>query len=326
LNKLKTIYIGGGNPSINHFDLIKINNLITSSITLNDLIEYTVESNPVNINNEFIKTLKEIKVDRVSLGIQSFDEKVLINCNRIKQNLINILNALNNLNKNNFNISIDLISGLPKQNIDFELNKLEEILVKYKNINHISFYDLSIEKGSYFYKNLDIKSVDDELSMKYEKLFVKLIKQFGFKKYEVSNYAKKSKYSIHNLTYWKYKNYLGLGPAAHSKIDDLRIENEADLNSYINFANFKKEYKLTFKEQVQEYILMGLRLVEGIDLNEFYIYFNLDFKKLFIDVIDKYSNTKLLLIDEKRVWVSNKGLKILNTILVDFFNELDKRL
>ena len=109
MNNLKTVYIGGGNPSINSFDLINLNRIITSSITLNNLIEYTIECNPANINYKFVKIIKKIGINRVSLGIQSFDENVLLLCNRKKQNLNNINNSLKLLNNNNFNISIDLI-------------------------------------------------------------------------------------------------------------------------------------------------------------------------------------------------------------------------
>ena len=214
---------------------------------------------------------------------------------------------------------------MPKQNIDLELNNLEKILSKYSNINHISFYDLTVEQGCYFYKNLNFIPNNENKRMKYERLFIKLIKQFGFKKYEVSNYTKNNKYSIHNITYWKYKNYLGIGPAAHSKLENLRIENKPDLNSYNVFKDYKKEYQLSLKEQIEEYILMGLRLADGIKLKNFKLYFNMYFQDLFNETIKKYSDIKYIKINKNRIRITNRGLKILNTVLIDLFNELDKR-
>lgn len=272
-----------------------------------------------------IREFNKIGINRVSIGIQSFNENVLFFCNRKKQNRNNIYNSLKILNDNNFNISIDLINGLPKQNIGLELRCLEEILTNFKNINHISFYDLSIEKGSYFYSNSNLNYLDESEKIKYERLFIKLIRKFGFKKYEVSNYAKNKKYSMHNLTYWKYDNYLGLGPAAHSKLEDLRIENNPEIDIYFEFKDYKKKYKLTLKEQIQEFILMGFRLVEGIAFSDFYERFSIQFNEIFIDMINKYQCLNKIKINKNRVALTNKGLNILNIILVDFFKELDKK-
>jgi len=317
LNNIETIYIGGGTPSINQ-DCIKLINEIISSITLNDIIEYTVECNPRDVNQNLINILNTIKCNRVSLGIQSFSNKILKLCNR-KQTNDNVFNALNLFNENGFNISIDLINGFPKTDINYELNNLEYILNKFKNINHISLYDLTIEKGSVFYKNnIDL---DEKIIELYENKFINLASKFDFKKYEVSNYCKNNKYSHHNYNYWKYNNYLGLGPSAHSTIDNIRIENKSDLDLYITGINYKIEYELSVKEQIEEYILMGFRLIEGINFNNFKKRFNLEFLKIFQKSID--NNNKYFITDTDSISINDAGLKILNILLVDFFIELE---
>lgn len=323
LDEVETIYIGGGNPAISINNINKISKIINSNVKSNNIKEFTIESNPVNINKKLIKTLKKINCNRVSVGIQSFNKKVLIYCNRKKQDLNTINEALKLLNENNFNISIDLINGLPFTEYQIEIDNLDQVMKKYANIKHISFYGLSIEKGSYFYKLNNIKYAGNNEVKSYEKEFIKLIKKKGFKRYEVSNYAKNKNYSLHNLNYWKYKNYLGLGPSAHSKVDKLKIENKPEINKYINNKDYKIEYKLTEKELIKEYILMGFRLMAGINIEDFYQMFNVSIKELLGKNMEKYILQKMIKINKNNIMITSRGMNILNRILVDFFVELD---
>lgn len=261
----------------------------------------------------------------MSVGIQSFNKKVTFYCNRKKQNLKIINNSLGLLNKNNFNISIDIINGLPFTDYNIELYNLNLFLNKYKNIKHISFYDLSIEKGSKFYNLNNINYLNEKERIEYENMFNKLIKDHGFKRYEISNYAKDNIYSLHNLTYWKYKNYLGLGPGAHSKINRLKIENIPDINKYFKLKYYKKVYNLTKKELFEEYFLMGFRLIEGINIEDFYLRFNIDLNSLLNKTIEKYMKLKMININKNNIKINKRGFNILNQILIDFFNELDSK-
>lgn len=322
-NNIETIYIGGGNPAISLKDLNQISKILSSLINMSKIKEFTIECNPVNLSINLIELFKKIGCNRVSVGIQSFNKKITFYCNRKKQNLIIINNSLKLLNKNNFNISIDLINGLPNTDINKELFNLNLILKKYKNINHISFYDLLIEKGSKFYNLKNIQYLNEKERIKYENEFNKLIKNYRFKRYEVSNYTKNNNYSLHNFNYWKYKNYIGLGPAAHSKINELKIENVPDLNRYIELKDYKITYNLTKKEQIEEYILMGFRLVQGINIKDFYSRFNIEIIFLLNKTIEKYMKLKMVNIKNNYIKINKRGLNILNQILVEFFNELD---
>ncbi len=182
---------------------------------------------------------------------------------------------------------------------------------------------MSIEKGSYFFDFKKNNYITEKEKTRYEKEFNIIIKKNNFKRYEISNYAKDNNYSLHNMNYWKYNNYLGFGPSAHSKIDDLRIENKPDIDKYIKLKDYNKSYNLTKKELIEEYILMGLRLVDGIKIESFYKKFNLSIKELFKKTINKYSNKKMLVIKKNSIKITSRGLNILNTILTDFFNDLD---
>lgn len=327
LSRIETVYIGGGTPGIDVIALEKINEILTSNISLNSIKEYTIECNPLNIKNElndFI--LKNIPKPRISLGIQSFDNNVLKKCNR-KQTLKIVLKALKRLNRLKFkNISIDLILGLPETKIGYESKLLDKILKKNNNINHVSMYHLTIEKGSVFFKNKnELKLMNENELLKFEKILQNVLKLNKFRRYEVSNYCKKNCSCLHNLNYWKYKNYIGLGPSACSTVDEIRIENLPNIKLYIknNFEEYKKTTILNKKEQIEEFILMGLRLIQGIKLDDFKEKFNISIEQLFTNTIEKYKSKKMISFKNNRLKVNQKGMKILNKILVDFFYELE---
>ena len=298
---------------------------MASSITFNGILDSTIECNTLNINKHLVKTLKNINCSRVSLGVQSFSKKALSFCDRAIYGVNEVNNAIRLLEEANISISIDLINGLPYSDFDFELKSLESVLSEHKQLKHISFYELSIEKGSKFYdfNNLQVPILSKKI--KYENEFRKLISKYGFKRYEISNYAKQKNFSLHNLAYWKYKNYIGLGPSAHSTIDSLRIENKPDIDLYIKQKEYCDSYYLSKFQQIQEYILMGFRLIEGISVLNFYERFNIPFFDLFNKTIKIYTESKLIIIKNNKIKMSNRGLNILNSILVDFFKELDEK-
>ncbi len=323
MTELKTIYIGGGNPGASSNTLSHVHTILEHSLNLSCIKEYTVESNPVSINADLINVLKGMKCNRVSLGIQSFNEKSLLLSNRRGQGLKTVLNALDMLRDNCFDVSIDIINGLPGLDIEYEVNYLKKVLKSYKNINHLSFYDLSIDKDCYFFNNMQGDFPDEKQGFEFEKRVKRLLKKYKFVNYEVSNFCRMNKVSMHNLTYWKYGNYLGLGPAAHSTIGDLRIENKPDIDCYNNFQSFRNEYSLDRRQQIEEYVLMGLRLSIGINVDVFFERFNKEFFQLFDQTLKKYR--KYFSVRNKNVFVNKKGRLILNKLLVEMFLELDDK-
>ena len=248
--------------------------------------------------------------------------------NRTNQNLDILNSAFELLKDYDFNVSIDLINGLPYSNVDFDLKSLKNLLNSYSFINHISIYDLSIDSGSIFYKD-KVCGKNEKERRYYEKQIESLLSQFNFKKYEVSNYSKKGYESIHNKTYWQYDNYIGVGPSSHSTIGDIRVENCKDIKKYIECieqginGDCKTIQKLTKKEQIEEYLLMGLRLRDGIDIDAMNNRFAVDFESIFGEVLEKHIQNKISLKQRYNIKTSKKGERILNKILVDFFIKLD---
>lgn len=321
----ETIYIGGGNPGCVPNLLNKIFSFLKECFELKDLKELTVECNPVNVNREFIDILTGNFVSRVSLGVQTFDEKSLLKINRIHQNKDIIENALTLLDSDDSlkNISIDLINGLPEVDYENELVSLNKSLKKYKKLNHISFYDLTIDEGSYFSLHGNNFLFPDEKKKDFlEKKIGEILQANNFIRYEISNWMRNSQMSHHNLAYWNYKDYLGLGAAAHSKVGRLRIENKPDIITYINEEKNKDFYILTEKESLEELLLMGFRTIYGIPRETLKVYSGSvkNFEKLISFLRDK---DILDVRDDYRVVLNEKGRLFLDSILVDLFGLLD---
>jgi len=318
----ETIYIGGGNPASDPQMLNKIIQLLQKKLTLTCMKEYTIECNPLNINKELIVVFKDFSITRVSMGIQSFTQEALEYSNRKNQSINVIHNALSLLEEIDINISIDLISALPKTDILYDKKELINLLNTYKKINHVSLYDLSIDEGSYFYENKPLIDSPDFLN-KYEIEIQNILLKNGFNQYEISNYSRGITHeSLHNKAYWKYKNYIGLGPGAHGKIDSMRHENLKSIDNYNseNINSYKISSIIMPVEMLEEVLLMGLRINEGIELNLIKKLINDDKKyENFITVISYYSKNHYLLLKGESLYSTKKGWNILNTILVDLF-------
>lgn len=321
----KTIYIGGGNPGCVPKLLNKILQSLNKCFDLKTLEEFTVECNPVNVNYDFIDILVSNFVSRVSLGIQTFDEKSLLKINRIHQSRDIVESALTLLDNDVIlkNISIDLINGLPEVNYENELVCLDKYLKMYKKLNHVSFYDLTIDDESYFslHRN-NFLFPDENKKVFLEEKVIDILQANNFIRYEISNWMRNNQMSHHNLAYWNYNNYLGLGAAAHSKIGKLRIENKPDIRTYINEKENKDVYILTKKESLEELLLMGLRTIYGISHETLKLYCGSvkNFEKLISFLRDKD------ILDVRvadKVVLNDKGRLFLDSFLVDLFDLID---
>lgn len=323
--ELKTVYIGGGTPGLKVSCLNKLLASLTSSITLSGVIEFTIECNPLNINEDLISLCHDFGCNRISMGVQSFSDKIVKGINRGEQGRKLLYEALDRLHKSNFNVSIDLINGLPGLEVKDEISALNDFLAKYSSINHLSFYDLSIDEGSKYYLERDKYSFPDETTLaKYELELSDTLLKYCFNRYEISNYSKKGFESKHNLAYWKYKNYIGLGPGAHSTVGSLRVENAADIGLYITGRSYRQEHFLSVKEQIEEYLIMGLRLMEGISLADFKTRFGMELCEIVPGTIASYlKRGDVDYNSEGNFRLTEKGIDILNSILVDMFIELD---
>ena len=314
---LKTIYIGGGTPSsLADNDLeILLSNL---KPLLKDDYEFTIESNPENLTFNKAKIFNKYGVNRVSIGVQTFNEKFLKLLSR-KHTLNDIKEAVNNLLLNNINnINFDLIYGLPFQTLnDFILD------IRYlKNfpLTHVSLYSLTIDENTIF-NNLKYEEADEDLLRDMSDEATKILSEYGFNKYEVSNYSKPNFESKHNLTYWFDNEYYGLGISASGYENNIRYKNITSLKKYNEGERiFEKEMVDEFNHEY-EFIMLNLRTKYGIDIDRYKSIFNKDFLVTYKNEIEKLK--EFIIINNNKITVKDNNYMILNSLILEFIKKLE---
>ncbi len=307
--KTNSIYIGGGTPnSLSLVNLKKLLNVLKPYLLNNN--ENTIEINPELLTIEQVKLFKEFNINRISIGVQTFNNDI-IKLIRRNHTYSDVYKAIKLLKSNNIdNINIDMMYGLPNQTLK---NLKEDVKIALKlGLKHISYYSLILEEKTileYQLKKKQINLPNDDLVVDMANFLTKKLKKRGFIHYEISNYAKKGYESIHNLGYWNCDEYIGIGASACGYINSYRITNNHNLNKYYeNYILEKNEISLN--EKKQEFMMLGLRKINGIDINEYFNRFNSypdnDFninylKKL--DLIDEKNNH--IFIKKDKIWLGN---------------------
>ena len=322
--QIKTIYFGGGTPSLlskNEIDLFL--NSIYKNFNLSSNIEITVEANPDDLTNSKIKDIKDCGVNRLSIGIQSFkdsDLKFMRRMHNSKQGLLCIENA----KKHGFkNISIDLIFGLPKQTTLLWKKNLETVFSL--DIQHISAYCLTVEPNTLLAKqvNTGLIKIDDENSKKHFELLINISKSHGFNQYEISNYCKVGFESIHNTNYWNGGWYLGIGPSAHSFNGKSRSWNKKNNIKYIELVNTDQNYfdseVLTSNEIYNEYIITRLRMESGINIKDLLFHFELEISDYFQNRIKNWIKQGMIQKVYGNYSLTSKGKLYADGICSDLF-------
>jgi len=321
---INSIFIGGGTPSY-----LKNLNLQSLLVTLNQLtlkenLEFTVECNPGTLNKRNLDIMKKYNVNRISMGLQSTKDSILKEIGRIHSYEEFKNNYLLARDMGFDNINVDLMFGLPNQTPEDWEESLEEIAKL--EPEHISAYSLIIEEGTSFYKlyeqdRLNLPEEDKERLMY---LSTKdILSKYGYGQYEISNFAKRGKECFHNKVYWKCNEYLGLGASSSSFIDEKRIKNIDNIEEYIEKIN-KNEIIIDqihindINDDMEEFIFMGLRMIEGIKINEFKERFNKDIYKVYGDIIEKNIKKELLVCDLEKIYLSPRGMEISNYVMSDF--------
>ena len=270
---VNTLYFGGGTPSfIGLDDMYKITDKLYNTYHLCENAEITIEMNPEDVCREKMTGLKHMGFNRISIGVQSFNNDILKSINRTHPGE-KAIEAIETTHAMGFdNIGIDLIIGLPGQGIEelqSDLNKIKSLPV-----SHVSVYILSIDPNSVFdvlRKNGKFQPESEDILAEKYQMVCNYLKDCGFEHYEISNFAKDRKYSKHNNAYWQQVEYIGLGPSAHSYNGDSRQWNIADINKYINslnndILNFDRE-ELTYVDKYNEYLMTRLRTMWGADMD-----------------------------------------------------------
>ena len=307
--KVKTLYFGGGTPSSLSIKELSRLFAITSVFNIDENAEITFECNAEDLTHEKLLFLKD-KVNRLSIGIQTFNNKFLKVLGRNKINIDNIILA-----KKYFkNINIDLMYGFDKETLE-DLKKDVNVFLEL-DIPHLSAYSLILEKNTILYIN-NYKINDDPALDKY---LDQTLKEKGYNHYEISNYAKEGFESKHNLTYWNNDNYYGFGLGASGYLGNVRYDNTRSLNKYIDGFYRFTEKQLDENEIFQNAFILGFRKTKGLNKKEFKDKYDKNIKDF--AVIKSLLDKKMLVEDDKNIFINPKYIYLSNEILVKFLEKL----
>ncbi len=316
---VSTVYFGGGTPSLLQPEqLSKIVSALKDVFDFGKDIEFTVEANPGTVSLDKLFSYKEIGVNRISIGVQSFDDGELKALGRI-HNKTDAIRAYNTVRDAGFdNVSIDLMYGIPNQTRESFLSTLEEAVSL--SPEHISVYGLILEEGTPLYNNRDsliLPNEDEECDMYYTAS--ELLKSHGYIHYEISNYAKDTRESKHNLKYWQAREYIGLGAAAASYFLGRRYSNTDSVCEYMNGCGigYYSVEEQTLDDASFEYAMMHLRLRDGFSLEDYRSRFGCDFQEGREEILGRFKELSLLDISEGRIKLTERGFYVSNSILAE---------
>ena len=289
-------------------------------------MEITIEVNPGTVTMEKLQDYKNVGINRLSIGLQSTNDKLLKQIGRI-HTYQEFLNTYKMANKVGFkNINVDLMLGLPNQSIKDLKNSIEQ--VNLLQPNHISVYSLIVEEGTKLKKLIDegkLTLLDEELERQMYWYVKNKLEQDGYNHYEISNFAKKVKESKHNQNCWKQKQYIGLGLAAHSYVSEIRYSNTENLETYLqNIHDGKLEKNRIIQERQnledtqKEFMMLGLRMMEGISICDFKEKFGTNPLYLFRNELNRLVNEGLIEVDLDRIRLTNRGLDLANLVFEEF--------
>ena len=324
---IDTIYIGGGTPSyINEKYISEILDEIKSNYMIKEEAEITIEVNPGTVNENKLKEYRKIGINRLSIGLQSTKNELLKQIGRI-HTYEEFLNCYKLARKVGFkNINVDLMLGLPSQTLEDIKNSLQKVIKL--EPEHISFYSLIVEENTPIEKMIEQKALKlpgEDIERQMYWTAKKVLENNGYKHYEISNFSKMGYESKHNLNCWNQKEYLGFGVAAHSYIENKRYCNEISTDEYyknIEKGNFENNRTIceiqTEEEKKKEYMLLGLRKIEGVDIQQFKNKFIENPIYTYHKELEKLVNEELIEIDLNQIKLTNKGLDFANLVWEEF--------
>ncbi len=328
--RVETIFFGGGTPSLPDAAWMeKLMDAVKKVFSVSDNAEITIECNPGTTTEEKLCTYRKAGINRISFGLQSANEEELRSLGRI-HNWQQFSDGYRMAREAGFeNINVDIMSALPNQTIDSYRQTLERVLDLEPQPEHISAYSLIVEEGTPFYEmdekgELSLPSEEDERQM--YALTEEILKKYEYHRYEISNYAKEGYECRHNCGYWRRREYLGFGIGAASLIEEQRFRNGTDLQEYIRQAGITNppRQKVTFEEQMEEFMFLGLRMTSGVDVEEFRVLFGKSMDDVYGPVIEKNVRDGLLKYvcdgnrNKPRLVLTAKGLDISNYVMAQF--------
>lgn len=320
-----TVFFGGGTPTIvKPENLSKIIEALSEVVEIDKHSEISMEANPNTLTSEKLKKYKEIGINRLSIGIQSLNNEILKKIGRI-HNSLEALEAIDRAKNIGFeNINADIMFNIPGQ----DLKDIEGTLSKTieRGVKHISFYSLKLEKGTPMYvmeKNNKIIMPDEEYERAMYYTGRNIMEKNNLYQYEISNFADKGFECRHNLKYWNQEEYIGFGPSAHSFLNNTRYSNPSDLKVYCEYGRTRSferiiQEELNNDDMMFEYIMLRLRLTEGLNMRDFNKKFSADFREMYRMQINYLIKNRLLEIDDDYIRLTKKGMDISNYVIEEF--------
>ena len=319
--EITTVFIGGGTPSVPDPSLVgEMLDQIRNKFFMAPDAEITIEANPGTLYKEKLQEYRKHGVNRLSLGLQSPQNRELKILGRI-HTWEEFLESFFMAREAGFsNINIDLMSAIPDQTYEGWIHNLRTVAGL--DPEHISAYSLIIEEGTPFAsRTLNLPDEDAEYNM-YEAT-AQILREYGFEQYEISNYAKKGRECRHNVGYWIRQDYLGFGLGASSLYGKERFANTQDMKKYLENSRTpekirEKEPPLTREDEMAEFMFLGLRMTRGISKAEFERQFGSEIDAIYGDVLRKYKSMGLLLEENGRIFLSRDGIHVSNSVMADF--------
>ena len=314
---IKTVYIGGGTPSSLSIDeLIKLFEII-SIFNIDENHEMTIECNIENTTKEKLELMYKNGVNRLSFGVQTFNQKhlKLLNRNHTYTDVKKIINLAKKIGFKNINM--DLIYALPNQTLDDLALDIDLFLSL--DINHISTYSLIIEDNTKI-KIDKISNINDDLDYEMYNLIINRLEKSGFNHYEISNFSKNNTESKHNLTYWNNQEYYGFGMGASGFVDNVRYTNTKNLSKYLNEMYIKEKEIIDYKTNLENAFILGLRKIKGINKNTFYQFYKKKINDILI--VDKLIMEGKLIDDGENIYINKEYIYLSNDILINFIGEV----
>ncbi|MBQ3961671.1 MAG: radical SAM family heme chaperone HemW [Muribaculaceae bacterium] len=325
-NAVNTLYVGGGTPSLLSTDHLRtLIDGLSNVFNLSKLQEFTIEVNPDDVTSETMSVYQSLSVNRVSMGVQSFDEKDLhfINRRHSSQQAIETVEIIRNSGVNN--VSIDLIYGIPGQTLDTWMHNVQQAIAL--GVQHISAYCLSYEEGTplwHMRERGEVQEVDEETTVRMYEVLVEHLCKAGYLHYEISNFALPGFESKHNSSYWDGTPYLGLGAAAHSYDGGaVRSYNPADIDGYMKCLDQDmlpcEREQLNTLEQYDEMVMLALRTSRGLDLSRLDRRFGHAESEAFKTKAQRFVECGLLVCENGVYRLSQKGVMVSNAVISDLF-------
>ncbi len=329
--EVTSIFIGGGTPSVLAEAQIKqVMEALHDVFQIKQDTEITIEANPGAVTREKLEAYRACGINRISFGLQSANNEELKLLGRI-HTYEEFLESFSLAREYGFdNINVDLISAIPKQTLASWEETLQSVIKL--NPEHISAYSLIVEEGTPFAKvygegcprEHDLPSEEEERAIYYRT--EELLEAAGYHRYEISNYAKVGKECKHNLGYWERTEYLGIGLGSASLIDNARYSNTADLGKYIECAKEPEKIQediqvLSTQEQMEEFMFLGLRKMEGVSEREFEECFGIDIDEIYKNELEKFMQEGLLERKDEKIMLTKQGIDVSNMVFAEFLSE-----